>query len=67
VQWRTRDGPHVQELGLGELKQKVLEFVPGEKVCYVTDVADNEDNRAALAAFLQDADLVGHLGWGFLR
>ena len=58
VQWRTRNGPHVQEIELGELKQKVLEFVPGQKICYVTDVADNERNRAALAAFLQGADLL---------
>ena len=56
VQWRTRNGPHIQDMELGELKQKVLEFVPGQKICYVTDVADNERNRAALATFLKDAD-----------
>lgn len=58
VHWRTRNGPHVQEMELGELRQKVLEFVPGQKICYVTDVADNERNRATLAAFLHGADLV---------
>ncbi|MFI4891138.1 MAG: MBL fold metallo-hydrolase [Steroidobacterales bacterium] len=58
VHWRTRHGPHVQEMELGELKRKVLEFVPGQKVCYVTDVADNERNRGTLAAFLQGADLL---------
>ncbi len=58
VYWRTRNGPHVREIELGELKQKVLEFVPGQKICYVTDVADNERNRAALAAFLKDTDLL---------
>ena len=58
VQWRTRSGPRVQEMELGELKQKVLEFVPGQKICYVTDVADNERNQAALATFLQGADLL---------
>jgi ribonuclease Z len=58
VHWRTRDGPHVQERELGELKQKVLEFVPGQRICYVTDVADNGRNRDALAAFLQGADLL---------
>lgn len=58
VHWRTRNGPHVQEFELGELKQKVLEFVPGQKICYVTDVADNERNRRALAALLQGADLL---------
>ncbi len=58
VQWRTRDGAHVQELELGELKRKVLEFVPGQKICYVTDAADNERNRNALAEFLRGADLL---------
>ncbi|MGO9512827.1 MAG: ribonuclease Z [Steroidobacteraceae bacterium] len=58
IHWRTRNGPHVEEMELGELKQKVLEFVPGQKICYVTDVADNERNRGALAAFLQGADLL---------
>ncbi len=58
VQWRTRQGAHVQDLELGELKRKVLEFVPGQKICYVTDVADNERNRNALGAFLKGADLL---------
>ncbi|MGO9424409.1 MAG: ribonuclease Z [Steroidobacteraceae bacterium] len=58
VHWRTRDGAHVEEMELGELKRKVLEFVPGQKICYVTDLADNERNRAALAAFLEGADLL---------
>ena len=53
VRWRTRNGPQVREMELGELKQSVLEFVPGQKICYVTDVADNERNRSALGAFLQ--------------
>ncbi len=36
----------------------MLEFVPGQKICYVTDLADNERNRGALAAFLKGADLL---------
>ncbi len=47
-----------EEMELGELKRKVLEFAPGQKICYVTDLADNERNRAALAAFLEGADLL---------
>jgi ribonuclease Z len=58
VQWRTRDGPQVKELELGELKRKVLEFVPGQKICYVTDAADNERNRNTLAEFLKGAHLL---------
>jgi len=58
IHWRTRDGSHDETLPLGELKRSLLEFVPGQKVCYVTDVADNERNRAALAGFLQGAELL---------
>jgi ribonuclease Z len=45
-------------ISLGELKTQVLEFLSGQKVCYVTDVADNRRNRDALARFLQGADLL---------
>jgi ribonuclease Z len=58
VHWRTREGAHDQILALGALKRSVLEFVPGQKVCYVTDVADNEHNRSMLVAFLRGADLL---------
>jgi ribonuclease Z len=58
VHWRTRDGMREETFALGELKHKVLEFVPGQRVCYVTDVAGHEDNSRALTEFLRDADLV---------
>ncbi len=58
VHWRTRTGAYDRSIALGELKAKVLEFVPGQRVCYVTDVADNPGNRQALARFLQGADLL---------
>jgi ribonuclease Z len=58
VHWRTRDGPRDVMIPLGELRSKVLEFVPGQRVCYVTDVADNPDNRRALVSFLRGADLL---------
>jgi ribonuclease Z len=58
VHWRTREGSREQTYALGELKQKVLEFVPGQRVCYVTDVAGHEDNTRELIEFLRDADLV---------
>src|SRR5215469_8650850 len=41
VHWRTRDGARDEMISLADLKRKVLEFLPGQKVCYVTDVADN--------------------------
>jgi ribonuclease Z len=58
VHWRTRDGSHDRTIPLGELKHSVLQFLPGQKVCYVTDVADNARNRAAIAEFARDADLL---------
>ena len=58
VHWPTRDGAKDESIALGELKAKVLEFVPGQKVCYVTDAADTAGNRAALGPFLRGADLL---------
>jgi ribonuclease Z len=58
VHWRTRNGARDKMITLGELKAQVLEFLPGQKVCYVTDVADNPRNREALARFVWGADLL---------
>jgi ribonuclease Z len=58
VHWRTRDGGRDVVFPLGELKARALEFVPGQRVCYVTDVADNERNRHTLAGFLQGVDVL---------
>ncbi|HXZ60082.1 MAG TPA: MBL fold metallo-hydrolase [Burkholderiales bacterium] len=58
VHWRTRDGPRDRTIALGKLKRSVLEFLPGQKVCYVTDAADNARNRDAIAEFAQQADLL---------
>jgi ribonuclease Z len=56
VHWRTREGARDETFQLGELKRKVLEFVPGQRVCYVTDVAGHESNSRGLSEFLRDAD-----------
>jgi ribonuclease Z len=58
VRWRTRDGPHIERHALGDLKRNVLEFVPGQRVCYVTDVAGHDANRSGLIEFLHDANIV---------
>jgi len=49
---------HDRVLQLGELKAKVLRLVPGQKVCYVTDVVYGEDNARRIAALAADADLL---------
>jgi ribonuclease Z len=58
VYWRTRAGSREQIFELGELKRQVLEFVPGQKVCYVTDVAGHAQNCSKLVRFLRDTDLL---------
>ena len=58
VQWRTRDGVREQTFTLGALKQSVVDLVSGQRVCYVTDVAGHDSNRAALVSFLRGADLL---------
>jgi ribonuclease Z len=58
VHWRTREGSIDRTFELGELKRGVLEFLPGQKVCYVTDVADTEQNRSMLVEFVRGADLL---------
>lgn len=58
VHWRTREGARDLAIPLGLLKSNVLEFLPGQRVCYVTDAADTPRNRETLAAFLHEADLL---------
>ncbi len=58
VRWRTRDGSREETFTLGELRRRVLDFQPGQRVCYVTDVAGHEANVRSLIDFLRDADLV---------
>jgi ribonuclease Z len=58
VRWRTREGSREEVFSLGELRQRVLDFQPGQRVCYVTDVAGHEANVRALVEFLADADLL---------
>jgi len=58
VHWRTREGARDRVISLGELRSQVLEFLPGQKLGYVTDVADNQHNRDILRRFLEHADLL---------
>jgi ribonuclease Z len=58
IRWRTRDGPVERSMPLGELKRRVLEFQPGQKVCYVTDAAGHERNRERIIEFARNADLL---------
>jgi len=57
VRWRTRDGSRSERFSLGDLRQRVLESMPGQRVCYVTDVAGHEANTRELISFLRAADV----------
>ncbi|MBI3043467.1 MAG: ribonuclease Z [Betaproteobacteria bacterium] len=56
--WRDRHGTHERHFALGELKRRVLQLVPGEKICYVTDVVYHEENAGRIAALAQGAELL---------
>ena len=58
VHWRDRGGSHERTFSLGDLRERVLEFVPGEKVCYVTDVAWHEQNASKLHRLVDHTDLL---------
>ncbi len=49
--------PHVSELPLAALRD-VLTVTAGQKIAYVTDVADTAANRAAIVKLGQNADLL---------
>jgi ribonuclease Z len=58
IRWRDREGSRERTHALGELRDRVLEFVPGQHVAYVTDVAGHEANRKRLVEFLAAVDLL---------
>jgi len=49
------DGGAERAIPLGTLKAQVLEQVPGEKICYVTDVAYHADNAQRIVALAAGA------------
>ncbi len=60
IRVRWRDGARALErnLPLEFLRAKLLRFVPGEKICYVTDVSYQEENARRIAALAEGADLL---------
>jgi ribonuclease Z len=53
--WCDRNGEHERVFALGALKAEVLRLVPGEKICYVTDVAFHRDNVQRITALAANA------------
>ncbi len=58
VRWRDRDGSHAREFSVGELRARILELVPGQTVCYVTDVGWTPENARRIVEFAAEADLL---------
>ncbi len=53
----ARGGEAPREMPLGALRDLVT-VTPGQKVAYVTDVADTTDNRARISALARGADIL---------
>ena len=56
--WREGGERRDRILPLGELKARVLQVVPGEKLCYVTDAAFSEQNARRIIELAKEADLL---------
>jgi ribonuclease Z len=56
--WRADDGAHERYLALGDLAARALRTVPGQKLCYVTDVRHDSENQARIVRLAADADLL---------
>lgn len=58
VRWRDREGEHAVTRPVSELRQLVLDIVPGQRIGYVTDLRYTEANVEALAQLLAGVDLL---------
>lgn len=58
IRWRDREGPRERTLTVGELKRQVLELTPGQRLCYVTDVAMSDSNAERVVELAAGADLL---------
>ena len=46
-----------QQLTLGELKEKLIDIIPGQKIAYVVDTVYNEQNKRKIIDLVQSADI----------
>ena len=57
--WRDDEGAAREAVHpLGELRDRLTDIVPGQKIAYVTDVVWSEANRAAIVELARDCDLL---------
>jgi ribonuclease Z len=55
--WQDAAGTHARMFRLGEL-ERALEFVPGQRIAYITDVVFHEANVARIVDLARDADML---------
>jgi ribonuclease Z len=58
LRWRDRLGEHAVTRQVSQLRDVVLDVVPGQRVGYVTDLRYTEPNVEALSQLLGNADLL---------
>jgi ribonuclease Z len=57
IRWRDRGGQRERILDVGELRRRLLQLVPGQRIAYATDLAMTEDNAERLTTLARGADL----------
>lgn len=58
VRWRENGAVRERVVSLGELKEKVLRIVPGQRLAYVTDAVYHAANARAIVDLARGADLL---------
>ncbi len=56
--WREGSVTHERFLPLREIKEKILDIVPGQKIAYVTDVVFHEENQRRIETLAKNADVL---------
>jgi ribonuclease Z len=56
VRWREDGNLRERSVSLGELREKVLRIVPGQKIAYVTDAGYTPENAVAIVDLARGAD-----------
>ncbi len=58
VQWRDADGAHAVARRVSELRDVILDVVPGQRIGYATDLRYTEANVLALSQLLAQVDVL---------
>jgi len=54
---KENERPALEQLTLGELKKKLMDISPGQKIGYVVDTVYNEQNKRKIIDLVQSADI----------